>query len=201
MGTLVGGVGKPRNEAVVEVVRADDRGASALTCSPDIMDGGWLLEDLLVDAVLFISRRGAVEDCLVDFVLIIEVWGDDSSIIDRFRECGNGDVGVRAKGLENEVLREGFKVGDGSGGSSTSTIVVVICLSRLCVDCEKSCREYSVVEAEGDFARNDDISVVSSTDFSLLFPDQKSKGLLLPVLTVSLSSNWFMPNRDPVKER
>lgn len=69
-------------------------------------------------------------------MLIIELCGDDSSIIDRFRECGNGDVGVRAKGLENEVLREGFKVGDGSSGSSSSVIVATVCLSRLCVDCE-----------------------------------------------------------------
>ena len=39
MGTAVGGVGKPRNDAVVEEVSADDRGASTLTWMFESIDG------------------------------------------------------------------------------------------------------------------------------------------------------------------
>ena len=163
------------------------------------MDGVLLFGSILL---MLLSKCGMPEDCLADLVLIYEVCGDDSSIIDSCGGRGKGDVGVRGKGLENDVFRAGLTAGSGSGGSSTSCIVVVAYLSRLCVDCENS-EPYNAADADGDLALKDD-SVISSTDLplreSLLLLDKKSNGLFLPVLMVSLSSNWFKPNRDPVKD-
>lgn len=113
--------------------------------------------DEVLDVLL--GRRGSYRVRLLSTVLIdmpdlrgfertlmTELWGDASSILDRPRECVNGEDGMRGlNGLEKEADRLGEGEGDGEGegravgegkAGSTSWIVLSACFSvaRLLVE-------------------------------------------------------------------
>ena len=111
------------------------------------------------------------------------------------------DVSRGLNGREKDAVLfgEGRAVGEGQG-ASTSWVVAVACFSdtRLLVDWANS---LLLKISPRDPVRPCSTYDTSSCCFLSLTELHHSNGLFLPDLTVSVSSNWFIPNFDPVKDR